>query len=155
MNGTIRAARARIKEAEDAAIKHAINNDIQNIEDAQKEHEEKHHERVVIRPVVIPSTNEKGENDKSRLIPIIQECDSVIEEGANDVIGPKISFLTPRQFQADALYHIVGRHIESYSSNFVPDELTTSIGSINMQIPLEEITWAGVVNPETGETLTK
>jgi hypothetical protein len=40
-------------------------------------------------------------------------------------------------------------------SNFVPDDLKDSIGSINMQIPLNEIAGAGVVNPETGETLTK
>jgi hypothetical protein len=142
------AARVLVRDDEEAAIKQAIKENIQNIKAAQKEQEEKQQERVVICPVGIPSTDEKENNDKNRPIPITQECDNVIEEEANDVIGPKISFLIPRQFHTDALYYVVGHHNET-------DELKASIGSINMQIPLEEIAGAGVVNPETGEMLTE
>jgi hypothetical protein len=99
------------------------------------------------------ATDKKENNDTNRPIPITQECDSVIEEVVKE--GPKISFLTPRQFAGDALYHFVGCHIEIYSNNFVPTNLKDSIGNINVQILLEEVAGAGVVNPETGETITK
>jgi hypothetical protein len=63
--------------------------------------------------------------------------------------------LAPKIFTNDALYHMVGNHIETYSGTYVPDELKNSIGHLNMQVPLEEVAGAGVVNPDTGETVTK
>jgi hypothetical protein len=58
-------------------------------------------------------------------------------------------------FTNDALYHMVGNHIETYSGAYVPDELKNSIGYLNLQVPLDEVAGAGVVNPDTGETVTK
>jgi hypothetical protein len=63
--------------------------------------------------------------------------------------------LAPKMFTNDALYHMVGNHIETYSSAYVPEELKNSIGHLNVQVPCEEVAGAGVVNPDTGETVTK
>jgi hypothetical protein len=165
-----RTARAHVREHEEEAIKQAIKENIQNSKTAQKEQEKAPHgknysspvgmpstknnarERIEIRPVGVHATDKKENNHTSRPIRITQECDSVMEEGVKE--GPKISFLTPRQFAANALYHVVGCHIESYSNNFVPMNLKDGIGNINVQIPFEEVGGAGVVNPETGDTLT-
>jgi hypothetical protein len=68
---------------------------------------------------------------------------------------PTIQILAPKMFTNDALYHMVGNHIESYSGAYVPDDLKNSIGHLNVQVPLEEVAGAGVVHPVTGETLTK
>jgi hypothetical protein len=104
-------------------------------------------------------TSNENSNDGDRPIPITQECDNVIEPPSKNRSPTKnqerIQIMAPKTFHTDALYHVVGRHIETYSSAYVPDEFKENIGNINVQVPLEEIAGAGVVNPETGETLTK
>jgi hypothetical protein len=154
-----RQARAAVREAEEKAIQQAIKENIQNIKEARLRKIREEQERVIIEPVGPKNTNEKENNDSNRPIPITQECDSVVEKLKPEISQPKqpcgLKSVTPKRFAKDALYHMIANHVESYSSAFVPEDLKDGIGSINMQVPLEEMMGAGVVNPETGETLTK
>ena len=68
-----------------------------------------------------------------------------------------VSFVYPRHlgFHAHALYHVVGKHIADQSRTFIPTNLEHCDATFQMDIPLEMVANAGVVNPDTGETLTK
>jgi hypothetical protein len=153
-----RVTRAAAREQEEQAIKQAIKENIQNINTSRLKKIVEEQRRVLITPV---GTSAENSNDGDRPIPITQECDNVIEieptitSTSQTKKQETIRIMAPKPFHADALYHVVGRHIETYSSAYVPDEFKENIGHINVQVPLEEIAGAGVVNPETGETLTK
>jgi hypothetical protein len=154
-----RQARAQRREEEEKAIKQAIKDNIQNIKDVRLRKISEEQDRVIIEPVRAHTTDEKNNNDINRPIPITQECDSVIGEGPKKLSTNKKSCglrnVTPKRFARDVLYHTIANHVENYSSVFVPKGMEEEIGSINMQVPIEECMGAGVVNPKTGETLTK
>jgi hypothetical protein len=153
-----RLKRAEARESDDQAIKQAIKKNIQDINSTRLKKIIEEQRKSIIEPVRTPEVPDNTSHEKIRPIPITQECDSVIEDVHKVSHQPQstgIRLLTPKTFSAHALYHMVGQHIESYTPSFVPEGYDDSIGNINMQIPLEEVAGAGVVNPETGETLTK
>jgi hypothetical protein len=153
-----RMKRAEARESDDQAIKQVIKKNLQDINTTRLKQIIEEQRKVIIEPVNTPKVPEVTSHEKNRPIPITQECDSVIEDVHKTSYQAKttdIRVLAPKFFAPHALHHVVGRHIESYTPSFVPKGFDTNIGNINLQIPLEEVAGAGVVNPETGETLTK
>eukprot|EP00804_Cyclotella_cryptica_P019007 CCRYP_006480-RA/>CCRYP_006480-RA protein AED:0.25 eAED:0.14 QI:0/0/0/1/1/1/2/0/936 len=70
---------------------------------------------------------------------------------------PRTSIQYPRHMgiHRNALYHVVRTHVENQTSAFIPRRMEDRHKQLQMEIPLEAVANAGVVNPENGETLTK
>eukprot|EP00804_Cyclotella_cryptica_P000232 CCRYP_016186-RA/>CCRYP_016186-RA protein AED:0.54 eAED:0.47 QI:0/0/0/0.5/1/1/2/0/183 len=97
---------------------------------------------------------------------LVSDCESSNDEDDNEEMYCSISptkpphracFHTPRRlgFHPNALYHAVGHHIANHTTAFILGHLEKANSQLHVEIPLEAVANAGVVNPETGETLTK
>lgn len=157
-----RQARAKVRDEEERAIKEAIK---QNLVERKGKILEEIYSRLPRKqgkkaspetPSIKELEQESTPKPADKPMPITQEMDSVIEVVAKPYnVDMPVHVVAPRTFPAATLYHVVGTHIEQCHPCFIPQNMAQAHEQLNLQVPLEEVAGAGVVNPETGETITK
>eukprot|EP00804_Cyclotella_cryptica_P015695 CCRYP_018924-RA/>CCRYP_018924-RA protein AED:0.15 eAED:0.15 QI:0/-1/0/1/-1/1/1/0/1314 len=147
-----RLARDKAKQAEDQMFE----------EEARQNHMARK-APVKITPVTTTADNSRPHREDTHYVTDTESSDDEEEDGEMycTIAHPKppnrAHFQTLRHmgFHPTALYHTIGNHIANQAMAFIPAKLTQANAQLNVDIPLEAVANAGVVHPETGETLTK
>ena len=105
-------------------------------------------------PGPIPITQEEGNAMKH--VTKTKTAASTYDSQDKENVHTQARYTYPKRFGVhhDALYHVIGQHINNSNPPFVLDAFAHKKEQFTMQIPLEPMA-KGVVHPVTGETITK
>jgi len=105
-------------------------------------------------PGPIPITQEEG--NAMNHVTETKTAASTYDSQNKENVHTQARYTYPKWFEIhhNALYHVVGQHIENCHPAFVPDAFAHKQEQFTTQIPLEPMA-NGVVRPMTGETINK